>query len=122
MNTLDLWLPWPLSVNSMYRNTNRGTLLSARGREWFRDAQGSLLSQKVHGICVEGPSHVSVALCPPTKRLYDIDNKGKALLDALVKGAVILEDNCNHVRKLTLEHIPEAETQPGAYITIGPAS
>jgi len=102
----------------MYRNTNKGTLLSARGREWFKDAQGSLLSQRLHGICCEGPSHVSVALVPPTKRLYDIDNKSKALLDALVKNAVILEDNCNHVRKLTIEHIPQAETEPGAYVTI----
>ena len=118
----DLWLPWPPSVNSLYRNTKRGTLLSASGREWFKDALGSVSHQKMHGICTEGPLHVSVALCPPTRRIYDIDNKSKAILDALVKNAVILEDNCDHVRKLTLEHIPDADTEPGAYITIAPTS
>lgn len=118
--TVELWLPWPLSVNSMYRNTNRGTLLSARGREWFKDAQGSLLSQKKHGICIQGPVDVFVCLCPPTRRAYDIDNKSKAILDALVKNAVLLDDNCNHVRKLTLEHTPDSETESGAYVTICP--
>lgn len=103
----------------MYRNTNRGTLLSARGREWFKDAEASVLNQ-IGSLFLEleGPLHVSVALCPPTKRLYDIDNKSKAILDALVKNSVILDDDCSYVRKLTLEHIPEADTAPGAYVTI----
>ena len=47
------------------------------------------------------PVEVRLTLRPPSKRAYDIDNRAKATLDALVKAGILADDR--QVSRLILE-------------------
>jgi Holliday junction resolvase RusA-like endonuclease len=59
---------------------------------------------------------VNIALHPPTKRSYDLDNRIKAILDLLVSNKVIEGDSEKYVRLLIVHHVDDME--PGAEIMI----
>jgi Holliday junction resolvase RusA-like endonuclease len=93
-------LPWPISVNDMYRSISRGgkatcSILSKRARLWYEAAGAELNIQKP--IPVKGPVRLSLVFGPPTKRLFDLDGKLKATFDLLVRHKVIQDDNWMYV-------------------------
>ena len=98
-------LPWPPSVNTLYRAIPRGkhcqNILSAKGRAYFDQAKAYFDYQ---GTRPEEPisSHVELKLFlhPPNKRIIDIDNRQKAVIDALVKCGVLEDDSVNVVRQI----------------------
>jgi len=93
---LILDLPWPPSVNHYWRHVTSGklagrTLISQQGRDYRRavteDIHRRTLLQKPVGRL-----SVHVEAFPPDARHRDLDNIGKALLDALAHAGVIADD------------------------------
>lgn len=92
---VDLVLPWPPSVNAIWRSlavgNGRARVVKSKGyREW-RERAVEVVSGVWRVEPYLGPVSVTVRLYGPSRRRYDIDNKVKALLDALQ--GVILEDD-----------------------------
>ena len=93
---------WPPSANSIWRNIQGRTLLSKSARHFYRHAPWMVKSQApgVHYEIAQ-PVEVRLTLRPPSKRAYDIDNRAKATLDALVKAGILADDR--QVSRLILE-------------------
>ncbi len=73
-------LPYPPSVNHMYRRSGNRVVLSPEVRAWRERAHWYL---RVAGVALlEGPVAVTVIAYRPRRR-GDIDNLAKAVLDAL---------------------------------------
>jgi len=107
-------LSWPPSTNALWRSYKGRNILSARGRMWYQAAGLELMAQGAFSIT--GPVWVDIAFRSPTKRSFDLDNRIKAILDALVKNLVIDGDESQIVRKLT---VSAAKNIPvGATVTI----
>jgi len=113
-------LPWPPSVNGMWRSVQGRNILSQRYRLW-RDAAGkALLMQRPKHVL--GPVKVAIELSPPDARRYDLDNRVKPVLDLLVANAVIDGDDHRIVREVTVsarEGFARAHAN-GARVTIAP--
>lgn len=85
MPELMITLPFPPSVNTYWRNTKRGTLVSAKGRIFRANAIAAVYEQlKRRPKAIESDVFVSVKLYPPTKQARDIDNFLKAPLMRLL--------------------------------------
>jgi Holliday junction resolvase RusA-like endonuclease len=94
-------LPIPPSLNAMFYNTPPRTLdevrVIARGRgktlayrNWLKEALQEIQAQRVP--LVPGDIGIKVVIARPSAR-NDLDNFIKPILDALVKGYVIEDDN-----------------------------
>jgi len=93
---ITLNLPWPPSVNTYWRSPNTGkfagrTLISERGRSYRRAVAEAVVAA---GQPKAAPVRLSVTVdaFPPDARRRDLDNIGKALLDALAYAGVIRDD------------------------------
>lgn len=91
----ELRLPWPPSVNTIWRNVvinkRPRVLLSKAGRDWFDAAAARVIEQRA-GQRYLGRIHVDITLHAPDRRAIDIDNRAKALLDACTKGGLWHDD------------------------------
>jgi len=83
-------LPWPPSVNRIWRQFRGRTILSVDGRKFFAEASALALAS---GVRVKGAYRLHVKATRPDKRRRDIGNLEKVISDALVKGGVV-EDDC----------------------------
>ena len=97
-----LELPFPPSLNTYYRNWNGRMLLSAKGRQYKTDVLAHVLTAcKGKPEPMTGRLKVDIQLHFPTRRLCDIDNRPKAILDALEEAGVF--ENDSQVDVLTVE-------------------
>lgn len=94
------FLSWPPSTNSLWRAFRGRNILSAKARVWHDVASKELICQKARPI--SGPVQIELALKSPTKRLYDLDNRIKAVLDLLVKNGIIEDDNNQILKRLVV--------------------
>lgn len=92
MASMQVVMPWPPSTNAIWRNVGKRTLLSKEARLYRNRARGELLAQGAANAQLDGRLAVRVELCPHDRRAFDIDNKLKALLDALTYSRVWLDD------------------------------
>lgn len=92
MTEWNITLPWPPTVNHLWKRGPHRTYLSAKGRQFRADADDAIASQLVHFEQIEGRVSVDIRLYPPTRAKMDIDNRIKAVLDALKHARVILDD------------------------------
>lgn len=93
-------LPYPVSVNALYRSVGGRSILSERYRKWKAEAGLTLMAQRPKKV--KGPVSVLVELRPPNKRRRDIDNVGfKAVLDLLVAMQIIEADDGRCVKEIT---------------------
>ncbi|MCL7938812.1 RusA family crossover junction endodeoxyribonuclease [Halomonas sp. ATCH28] len=92
MERMEVMMPWPPSTNSIWRNVGKRTLLSKEARVYRNRARGELLAQGAANTKLAGRVAVEVMLYPHNARAFDIDNKLKALLDALTYSRVWLDD------------------------------
>lgn len=85
-----LVLPFPPSVNRLYRNVNGRTIISADGRKYCADVAACL---PPGGAPLTQRLAVSIQAHAPDGRRRDLDNLQKALLDALTKASVWADDS-----------------------------
>lgn len=98
-------LPWPPTVNTYYRHVVMGgssrTLISKRGREYQTCCDGMHVMQWSCRLAISLEFHA------PTRRKYDLDNRAKAVLDALQHGGIIEDDELiDHLTLVRGEIIP----------------
>lgn len=91
-------LPYPPSVNAYWLQSGKRRYISKRGVEFKNDVLEICKDVQGYG---DMPVEVSIDLHPRDKRLIDVDNCCKAILDSL-QGAAIFNDDCQ-VWKLTVE-------------------
>jgi crossover junction endodeoxyribonuclease RusA len=104
-------LPFPPSVNALYKNRNGGRCKTKKYTDWEAAAQAMFLTQKRNHHTK--PVAVNIFATPPDNRRRDIDNIAKATLDFLVKMAVLADDSL--IRVL---HIAWTEKPQGIYVII----
>ena len=103
-------LPFPPSVNAMFRNLSGvGRVKTKRYKAWEEKAGWQLISQKprkfrtpVNLLIVFGPK-------PGPSRSWDMSNHVKAIEDLLVKHNVIDDDNSNIIKQITCTQEPDQE-------------
>lgn len=121
-----LILPFPPSVNSYWRNTRKGVLISASGRSFRSNAIASVYEQlKRRPKPLTVNVSVAVVLYPPTRQSRDLDNYLKAIFDSLTHAGVWADDS--QVKRFTVEwgavtkfgkaEITISEFQPAATCT-----
>lgn len=107
-------LPYPPSINALYRAVKGRNILSEKYRQWQYEAGQVLGLQRP--ARVSGPVSITVELTPPDKRKRDIDNAGfKAVLDLLVKHRVIEADDSSIVREITARWV-DSENECTVYV------
>lgn len=87
-----LTLPWPPSVNTIWRTWKGRHLLSKAGREYRQQVAGIIASQRVQGFGRREVKVHAVAYLPDRRR-RDIDNLGKAAYDALQAARIFDDDS-----------------------------
>ena len=103
-------VPWPPSLNTMYPTRDGRRRLSGKAAKWKRHALEELGLQRAQRVA--GPAKVMIALHPNSKRLFDLDNKVKAILDLLKTAGVVEDDNWRHVPSIAValgETLPTAK-------------
>ena len=97
---IKLTFPFPPTVNTYYRNVNGRTLMSKKGRMYRGVCIRCAVWQKYPEIAATERVAVILNLYPPNKRKWDIDNRVKAVLDALQHAGVLPDDE--QVDRLTV--------------------
>lgn len=89
---VELHLPFPPSDNNYYVKTKQGQFISEKGRK-FRDMVTDCIKEQFpHHSPIDYRMLVEVVLHVPDKRIRDILNYQKALMDALSKAEVWQDD------------------------------
>lgn len=95
-------LPYPPSLNMMWRRAGQCTYLSEKGRQFRANAVSVIRDvSAMRDAKIESRVEVRITLHAPTKRSYDVDNFAKAVLDALTHAGFWVDDS--QVDRLTLE-------------------
>lgn len=93
-------LPWPPSVNAMYRNGGyRGRSKSNSYKDWCNEAGWMLNSQKLTRF--SGPVRIRYTFGPKKGR-YDLSNFIKPIEDLLVTHRIISDDNASVIKRFTV--------------------
>lgn len=96
-----LTLPWPPSVNRIWRQWKGRTLLSRDGRQYRQDVALVVMQARAQGFGRRDVKVTAVAYLPD-KRRRDLDNLAKAVCDGL-QAARVFEDDAqiieSHWRK-----------------------
>jgi len=88
MSTLNIRLPWPPSTNH-FKHYGRGTCWLDKKTIAFREATSTLVGDKHIDA---GTYEVIASYHAPNRRSYDLDNRIKQLLDALVSSQACPDD------------------------------
>lgn len=91
-------LPYPPSVNSLYRYSGPRVYKTKRWKEWLAEADYALLQQKgERRQTITEPVAIELAVGRPDRRKRDLDNLTKVLFDFLqspdLQGGKIIEDD-----------------------------
>jgi crossover junction endodeoxyribonuclease RusA len=89
--TVTVELPYPPSVNRLWRSVGGRTLLSREGRRYRREVMARLAAMRAQPM--RGRLAVRIELHPPDRRRCDIDNAQKALVDALEHAGLFEDDS-----------------------------
>ena len=106
-----LELPYPPSVNHIWRRVGPRTVISREGRRYRTDVCAALAAMRIERM--DGRLAVRVTVCPPDHRRRDLDNVQKALLDALAKGGAYRDDS--QIDRLEVERGP---VTPGGKVLV----
>jgi crossover junction endodeoxyribonuclease RusA len=88
---LDLVLPYPPSVNTYWGFRGSHRFLTNQAKEFKKYVQVAYQQTEHQGFGVE-KLRLTVMLYPPDKRVRDIDNIAKPLLDALCQAKIFADD------------------------------
>lgn len=86
-------LPFPPSVNNIWRGGKGGRhYLSAKYKSW-REAAALIAKSQTKGKQIKGPYALQINVSRPDKRKRDLDNLLKAVVDLLVHVGVTSDDS-----------------------------
>lgn len=94
--SVSVTLPYPPSVNRLWRSVRGRVIRSAEYEAWLNEASWIIyraVGKTADCQGVVGPYALTVRLCPPDRRARDLDNTLKALSDALKLGEAIQDDH-----------------------------
>ena len=104
---INIILPWPPSVNRIWRSVGGRVLLSAEGRTYRQAVEVAVLEQHGAGDPLTGRLSMTIRAYPPDRRRRDVDNMAKAILDAIEHaGSVYVNDSqIDHlsIRRMSVE-------------------
>ncbi len=89
-------------MNHIWRRVGFRTVISREGRRYRHAVCAALAAMGVRPMA--GRLCVRVSVCPPDRRRRDLDNVGKALLDALEHGGAYRDDS--QIDRLIFERGP----------------
>ncbi len=90
---IEFMLSFPPSVNRYYSKTRNGVFISKHGRK-FRDQSYDLIKEQLGSFeTIKDRMKVGVILYPPDRRVRDLDNYMKGLLDAITHAEVWEDDH-----------------------------
>lgn len=114
-------LPWPPSVNRIWRCVGGRVLLSADGRA-YRELVAVELWREIAPPfrdvpILTGRLSMTIRAYPPDKRKRDIDNLAKACIDAIQATKLIFEDDAQidhlSIRRMNVEKPGRVEVSIG---------
>lgn len=112
--TLDL--PFPPSVNHIWRRTARKVYRSAKYLKWMSNADALVMLNKQYPRRkIIGKFEANILLSE-SAGYGDVDNRIKVCLDWLQSRDVILEDK--HCRRLSIEWAPHERAPHGCRVTL----
>jgi crossover junction endodeoxyribonuclease RusA len=93
-NCIELSLPFPPSINTYWGFRGHRRFLTKKANE-FKELVASAVKQQTHPKGSFGVALLSVSLefYPPDRRIRDIDNPVKPLLDSLVAAGLFDDDS-----------------------------
>ena len=110
---IDALLPWPPTSNSMLTVWRGRKIASERYKQWISEARIGMQLQRQRPV--KGPVEILIQLSSPTRRIYDLDNRIKPILDLLVGLDLIESDDMNTVTRIVVE---KGEGFTGAWILV----
>lgn len=111
MPEITIDLPYPVSVNAIWRSGRKRVFKSKAYRNWLAAAYGQWLVQRsqCRDRHIQGNYGLQIIFNPPDKRRRDLDNLGKVCND-FAQAARIIDDD-RYCRRLLLEY-GDASTAP----------
>jgi len=116
-----LILPWPPSVNHYWRFGKGRFFISNEGKRYKMIVAGTMIQGGVKPF--EGPVAVTIDAHPPDRRVRDLDNLQKSLLDSCVTrhGLAGLYNNDSQIKRLeSTMHDYDAAYAGKVIITVRP--
>ncbi len=105
---LVLRLPVPQTVNKYWESNNDGSRrISKKGKAFRIEALACVRNQAFHHRTLTGRIAVRITLFAPDKRLRDLDNLKKALLDACTHAGVWADDSL-----IDMDHTDRGPVKP----------
>lgn len=93
LSGITLVLPYPPSVNRYWRRAGRHIHISTEGKRYRTDVAAVFRSTGLRGLGDSARLGVDVVLMPPDRRVRDLDNAMKALLDSMEHASVFGDDS-----------------------------
>lgn len=94
-------LPWPPSVNHYWGRHGNRYFIKPQGKQFIQDVQNIVLISPKCPQIYDSRLSMSILASPPDKRVRDIDNLPKAILDAFKKAGVYKDDH--QIKRLYIE-------------------
>ena len=115
--TIVVDLPFPPSVNRIWRSNARSVTLSPEYRRWKDSADMLTIASRVYRRMghISGSFEAYIALNVDRGR-GDIDNRIKAVMDWAQSRSLIANDK--HCRRLTVEWVDHANAPDGCRLTL----
>lgn len=111
-------LPFPPSVNTLFpanRKTGR-RFVSRAYKSWKLEAWALIKQARIPRIADR--VDIEIQLTAKDRRARDADNYVKAVVDSLVEGGVIPDDNSRHVRSVRPVWREHNKAEAGALVVI----
>lgn len=91
---IQVTLPYPPSVNSIWRHAGNKSYLTAKAKDWKTNAAWTVKAAVLGGSKpIMGPFNVHLEVGRPDKRKRDLDNLIKVVLDSVKDGGAIRDDS-----------------------------
>ena len=111
-------LPIPPSVNKIWRRSKNGMFKSANYQKWILLARVSLSQIESEVVWPQVNIIITINGGKGWRSNRDIDNVPKGILDSLVLEGIIPDDNCDIVRKMTVEYLHPKAPKDDAYVNV----
>lgn len=117
--SVSIWLPWPPSTNNLFSQGRVGGKIrrfpSTQYKRWRKVASGLIMAARIKKFTE--PVVIKLHLNPPDSRPRDADNYTKAVVDSLVQGGVIEDDDNRYVRAVVPMWMPQ-RVAPGVIVEV----